>query len=65
MAKKAIGYILSIIGALVAVIFLAADSLGIGRYPGINWAQMLGGAIGIIILLLGVWMASRKVIKEA
>jgi len=65
MAKKVIGYILIIIGALVAVIFLAADSLGIGSYPGINWVQMLGGAIGIIILLVGVWMASRKITQKA
>jgi hypothetical protein len=37
MSKKTIGYVL-IANSVVVVISLAADVIGIGRYPGINSA---------------------------
>ena len=61
MTKKTIGYLLIEVGVVVLVISLAADVLGIGSYPGVNWAQILGAVIGIIIALVGAWQASRKI----
>jgi len=40
---------------------LAADMLGIGAQPVvIGWKQLLGAAIGLIIILVGVWLVSRN-----
>lgn len=61
MSNRKIGFGLIALGALMFVISLAADKLGIGRHPEvIGWKQQLGMTIGFIVLLGGVWFASRK-----
>jgi len=61
MSKKTIGYLLIAVGVVVLVISLAADVIGIGSYPGLNWAQISGAVIGIFIALIGAWQAFRKI----
>jgi hypothetical protein len=48
------------LGAVVAIDSLFADAIGIGSSPGIVWQQLLGTAIGVIVALVGVWLAYRK-----
>ncbi len=60
MSKKAIGSGLIILGLIVGLLFLFADSLGIGGSPGIGWIQLTGLAIGIVIAIIGVWQIVRK-----
>ena len=60
MSKRTIGIVLIIIGVVLAIVSLAADAIGIGSYPGINWAQIVGAAVGIIIALVGVWLGWSK-----
>ncbi len=45
---------LAALGAILAVISLAADMIGIGRDPGIHRAQLLGIAIGVIVAAVGI-----------
>jgi len=60
MSKRTIGLALLALGAVMAVVSLAADSIGLGRQEGINWLQLLGAAIGVIVALVGVWLARIK-----
>jgi len=54
------GYLLIVLGAVVLVISLTADSLGIGGAPGIGWKQLTGAGVGLIVMIYGIWLASRK-----
>jgi len=60
MSSKTINLVLIIAGALLAVISLLADQIGIGSYPGINLAQILGAGAGIIVLVLGILRSRNK-----
>jgi len=61
MSKKTIGYALVALGAVIQVISLSADFIGLGQHPEIIGSnQLLGAAIGLIIILVGVWFVSRK-----
>jgi len=60
MPKKTLGQILMIIGAVAVIAALAADALGIGNGLGVGWKQILGAAVGVIILLVGVWLSRTR-----
>jgi hypothetical protein len=60
MSKKTIGILLAAFGAVIAVISLFADIIGIGRDPGIHGAQVLGIVIGLIVAAVGVWLAMSQ-----
>jgi len=60
MSKKTIGAVLIILGVVVLVVSLAADTLGIGNVAGIGWKQILGAVVGAVVALGGVWLAMRK-----
>ena len=60
MSSKTINLVLIIAGALVLLLSLLADLIGIGSYPGINWAQILGAGAGIIVLVLGILRNRNK-----
>jgi hypothetical protein len=57
MSKRIIGYLLCAIGAVIAFVSLAADVIGIGQKPGIGGLQVLGALIGVILAIVGVWLA--------
>ena len=44
------------LGGLLVVIAGRADQLGVGRYPGFGWLQGLGVAIGVLLLLAGLYL---------
>jgi hypothetical protein len=60
MSKKTLGIILIVAGTLIIAFSLGADLIGFGHYPGINWAQYSGAAIGLIFLGIGIWSVCRK-----
>jgi hypothetical protein len=61
MSNRNIGFALVALGALMQIISLSADLLGIGAQPGIiGWKQLSGAAIGLVLILIGVWLVSRK-----
>jgi len=39
---------------------LIADFIGIGTYPGINGAQLLGTGVGLVVSLVGIALFLRK-----
>ena len=60
MSNKITGW-LGIIGGLVLVILsLVADLIRIGSYPGINYAQLIGIGVGLIVLVLGYVVLRRE-----
>jgi hypothetical protein len=59
MSKRTIGIVLIVLGVILAVVALAADVLSIGGSPGIGWKQLLGAAIGVIVAIVGIWLASN------
>ena len=54
MSSKTINLVLIIAGGLLLLLSLLADVIGIGSYPGINWAQILGAAAGLAVLIIGI-----------
>ena len=41
---------------MLFVLSLIADPIGIGSYPGINSAQLIGAAVGFAVLVIGYWL---------
>jgi hypothetical protein len=60
MSKKTIGFVFIVLGGVIAVVSLAADAIGIGNKSGFGWQQLLGTAIGVIVVIVGAWLAVRK-----
>ena len=54
MSSKTINLLLVLIGGLLIIVSLLADVVGIGSYPGINWAQIVGAVVGFIIMIIGI-----------
>jgi len=48
------------IGALLVLIALFADPLGLGRSPGFGWIQTLGVVVGALVALAGVYLWRRR-----
>jgi hypothetical protein len=59
MNKKTIGIILLIVGAILLIVSLAADSIGIG-VPGFGLKQITGTVVGVIVAVIGFVLYSRK-----
>jgi hypothetical protein len=47
------------IGALLVLIALFADPLGLGRQSGFGWRQALGLVIGAAVILAGLYLRRR------
>jgi len=54
MSKKPLAVILLLIGLVVLVLSVAADTVGLGPNPGFGWKQIVGAVIGVLIALSGV-----------
>lgn len=55
MSKKTLGIGLIVLGVIVLIVSLAADSFGIGGTPGIGWKQLVGAGVGVIVAIVGIW----------
>jgi len=61
MSSKLIGRIGIIGGALVLLVSLAANPLGIGSNPlEFGWLQMLGSVLGCLTIAGGLWLSMRS-----
>ena len=56
MSKRTIGIGLIVIGVIVLIVSLAADSLGIGGAPGIGMKQLAGAGVGVVVAIVGGWL---------
>ncbi len=60
MSHKTVSLILIIGGILLFVVSLGADWVGIGTYPGFNYAQYGGMAVGLVFLAYGLQKIRAK-----
>ena len=54
MSSKTLNLLIFSAGGLLILVSLLADVIGIGSYPGINWAQIVGAAVGLVLLIIGI-----------
>lgn len=60
MSSKTISVIMIIGGLFLFLASLSADWIGIGSYPGFNYAQYGGMAIGLVFLAYGLQKIRAK-----
>jgi hypothetical protein len=49
-----------VVGALLVLISVFADPLGLGRASGFGWKQILGVVVGALVLLAGGYLWRRQ-----
>ncbi len=59
MQGKALGWIVAILGGLVALVSALADQIGIGK-TGFGPNQVTGTFAGVVILGVGLFLLARK-----
>ena len=61
MSKRTLGIVLIIVGVLIVLASLLADTIGIGSQPSVfGWRQILGAVIGAAVGIAGVVLAGRR-----
>ncbi len=58
MGSPMLARVVIIVGALLILIALFADPLGLGS-PGFGWKQVLGVVVGALVILAGVYLWSH------
>ena len=56
MDKRFLGNTLLVIGLVVALASLLADSIGVGDHPGFGRDQLAGLIVGIIAIVAGLYL---------
>ncbi len=60
MSNKTLGTLVSVLGAIVLLLFALADIVGIGQTPNqIGYRQLLGVIAGALIFTAGVYISRR------
>jgi uncharacterized membrane protein len=60
MSNKTLGTLVSVLGAIVLLLFALADIVGIGQTPNqIGYRQLLGVIAGALIFAAGVYISRR------
>ncbi len=57
--EKASGTFLLVLGAVLLVVSLLADLLGVGVSPGFGYRQIVGVVLGAIALIRGILVLKR------
>ena len=57
--KETIGVVLLVAGVVVLIVSVAADAIGVGRFPGFGLRQGVGAAAGAIAVFVGVILRRR------
>ncbi len=60
MAQMNAPHLVRGLGALVALVSVLADVLGIGGQPGFGYKQGAGFLVGIALIIAGVWWKHRR-----
>ena len=58
--KKTTGAVLFGVGAVILILSLAADPIGIGGSSGFGWKQILGALVGAILTVAGLTLGYKK-----
>ncbi len=59
-SQKKLGYALVVVGIVLVVIGVFADSLGLGSSPIFGWKQIAATVVGLVVAVVGLWLAARK-----
>ncbi len=60
MSQKTLGIILVVLGIVLLVVAVFADSLGVGARHGFGWKQIVGSIAGVVVAVVGAWLTRRK-----
>ena len=60
MSNPVFSWIVIVVGALLVLISLFADQMGLGRSPGFGWRQFLGVVVGALVILAGGYLWWRQ-----
>jgi len=61
MSTKSFGVLLIVVGVIILAVSLLADVLGFGSdLSAIGWRQQLGAAVGLVVAVVGIFLAARK-----
>jgi hypothetical protein len=62
MAGKRIsfGLVWMVCGVIIIILSLGADLFGIGSSTGIGWKQLVGAAVGLVVLIVGFLLRRVK-----
>jgi hypothetical protein len=64
MNNPMLAWVLIGIGAILVLIALFADPLGLGKSPGFGWRQTLGVVVGALVVLAGVYLRRRAKVSS-
>jgi hypothetical protein len=59
-SKKITGIVLFAMGAVILVLALVANPIGIGDSPGFGWKQILGVLLGAVLTVVGLALGYKK-----
>ena len=54
MSNKSRGLVLVIVGALLLIVAVGADVLGLGGHPGFGWKQITAAVVGAVVAVAGL-----------
>ena len=57
--EKASGTFLLVLGAVLLIVSLLADVIGIGANPGFGYRQIIGVVLGVIAIIRGIFVLKR------
>jgi len=60
MKKRTAGLVGVIGGVVLTLLSVFADYIRLGSYPGINYAQIVGIAVGLVAVVVGLWLMYSK-----
>ena len=58
--NKTIGIVLSAVGAVVLIVSLAADVVGLGEAGAFGYKQIIGAVVGVAAAVVGFVLYSKK-----
>ena len=59
--KKIVGIVLLVIGALILILSLIADLIGVGVNPVVfGYRQIIGTVVGVILIVVGSILSLRE-----
>jgi hypothetical protein len=59
--NKTTGIVLLAAGIVVVIVSVAADSIGMGAFPGFGYKQIIGTLVGIAMIVVGLGLLPKRV----
>ena len=51
--------VLVVIGIIASIVSIAADYIGLGKFPGFGWKQIVGTIIGVVVIGIGLTLIPK------